>query len=104
MTTLLAALAWVAMVGGATLVVIGALGILRLPEFFSRLHAASVTDTLGAGLMVVGLMIHAGPGMPSVKLVLIVVFLFFTGPVATHALAKAALHGRLTPEAEDLRD
>jgi len=82
---------------GALLVVTGGLGLLRLPDFYTRLHGASVTDTLGAGLILVALAIEAGWSLVAVKLVLIWAFMLFTGPTATHALAKAALHGGLAP-------
>ena len=71
-------------------VLIGALGLLRMPSFFTRMHAASVIDTLGAGLLLFGMLLQAGFTLVSVKLVFIGVLLFFTSPTATHALARAA--------------
>ena len=76
---------------GATLTLIGSLGLVRLPDFYTRLHAAGITDTLGAGLILLGLMLQAGWTLISVKLLLILIFLWFTGPIATHALSRAAL-------------
>ena len=61
------------------------------------MHAASVTDTGGLGLIIIGLILHTGMNQVALKLFLILLFLLFTSPVATHALAKAALHGRLQP-------
>lgn len=81
---------WVLLVLGSFLVVVGALGIVRLPDFFTRLHAAGVTDTLGAELIVLGMMLQAGLSLIAVKLFLIGAFLFFTSPTATHAIANAA--------------
>ena len=75
----------------------GAIGLVRFPDLYTRMHAVGVTDTGGAGLMLVGLMLQAGLTLVTVKLVLILWFLLFTGPVASHALAKAALHGKLEP-------
>lgn len=90
-------IAGVLLAAGSAFVIIGSIGLVRLPDFFSRLHAASVTDTLGAALVVLGMAVHAGLAPPTIKLALIVLFLFFTSPTAAHTLAKAALHGGLRP-------
>ena len=58
--------------------VIGGVGLLRFPELYSRTHAATITDTLGAGLLLVGLMLQAGPGLTAVELVMVLIFLFAT--------------------------
>ena len=71
--------------------------MLRLPEFYSRLHAVSVCDTMGAGLVLLGLMLQGGLSMVTVKLLLMFYFMMFTGPTAVHALAQAALRGKLEP-------
>jgi multicomponent Na+:H+ antiporter subunit G len=68
-----------------------------MPDFYTRTHAASVTDTLGAGLILLGLMLQAGLTLITVKLVMVGLLLFFTGPVAVHALAKAAMKRGLLP-------
>ena len=83
---------------GCFFVLAGSIGLLRLPDFFTRLHAAGVTDTLGTGLIITGLLLQAGWSQVSIKLLLILLMLFFTGPTSTHALAKAALHGKLKPQ------
>ena len=83
--------------GGAAFLVIGAIGLVRLPDFFTRIHATGIIDTLGIALTFAGLVLLAGFSLPAVKLVLILCFMLLTGPTATHALAKAALHGRLDP-------
>ena len=88
---------WVFLMAGVFFTLTGALGILRLPDVFTRLHAAGMTDTMGAGLICVGLMFQAGVGFTAARLVLIVLLLWFTSPIATHALAKAALHGGVEP-------
>ena len=82
---------------GAAFLVIGAIGLVRLPDFFTRIHATGIIDTLGIALTFAGLVLLAGFSLPAVKLVLILCFMLLTGPTATHALAKAALHGRLDP-------
>ena len=68
-----------------------------MPDFYTRLHAASVTDTLGAGLILLGLLLQAGLTLVAVKLVVICLLVFFTSPAATHALAKAALGRGIEP-------
>lgn len=88
---------WTCIVVGSLFGAIGGIGIHRFPDFFTRLHAAGVTDTMGAVLILVGLMVQAGLTLIAVKLFLILGFLMFTSPTATHALAKAAIHGKLRP-------
>ena len=83
--------------GGAAFLLVGAVGLVRLPDFFTRIHATGVIDTMGMGLTLAGLILLAGWSLPSVKLLLILGFMLLTGPTATHALAKAALHGGLDP-------
>ena len=75
---------------GGLFLLIGAFGMLRLPDFWSRLHGAGIIDTLGAELILIGMIFQAGLTLISVKLVLIGIFLFFTSPTATHAVANAA--------------
>ena len=87
---------------GTGLVLVGGVGLLRLPDLYSRLHAAGVTETLGAGLVILGLMLHAGLDQALVKLVFIGVFLLVTGPVATHAIARAARSSGLPPMVESV--
>ncbi len=87
----------VLLISGALTVLIGALGVIRFPELFSRIHAAGITDTAGAGLMISGLLIEAGFSLISFKLLFILLFLFLTSPTSSHALAKAAIHGKVLP-------
>ena len=75
---------------GSIFVLIGAFGLIRLPDFYTRLHAAGINDTLGAELILLGLMFQAGLSLVTVKLILISLFIFFTSPTATHAVANAA--------------
>ncbi len=88
---------WACLIAGSLFAFIGAVGIIRLPDVFARMHGAGIVDTLGMGLILAGLMIHEGFTMVTVKLVLIVVFVFFASPTTTHALARAALNGGLKP-------
>lgn len=84
------ALSWFFLGTGSIVLVISSFGVLRLPDYYSRVHAASVTDTLGAGLIVLGLVFQAELGLATSKLLMIVLFLAITGPATTHALARAA--------------
>ena len=86
------------LLAGAFFVLAGAVGVFRLPDFFTRLHGAGVTDTLGAGLVLLGLMIQAGFTLATVKLIMILVFLFVTGPTSCHALAQASLALGMRPD------
>lgn len=90
-------LSWAAILTGGAFIVIGAVGVLRMPDFFTRQHAAGLTDTLGAGLLLLGLMIQGGLTLVTVKLVLILLFLGLTSPTSSHALAQAALSTGVKP-------
>lgn len=90
---------------GAFFALTGALGMLRMTDFFSRLHPAGVTDSLGVPLVLIGLMLHSGFSLASGKLLLIMFFLLLTSPTACHALAKAAfLSGMADEEIKRLKD
>jgi len=104
MELLLDIFSWALLLAGGFFIVVGSLGLVRMPDFFTRVHAASITDTLGAGLIVVGLLLQSPHWLGSVKLILIMAFLILTGPTATHALAKAALHAGLRPHNDDSGD
>jgi multicomponent Na+:H+ antiporter subunit G len=97
MTYFIDALSWVCLVTGGVFCVIGAIGILRMPDFYTRMHAASVLDTLGAGLILAGLMLQAGLTLVAVKLAMVGLLLFFSSPTASHALARAAMVRGLQP-------
>ena len=86
-----------AMVVGSLFAVIGGIGLLRLPDFYSRLHGAGITDTMGAGLILAGLMLRAGPSLVAFKVATIVFFLLITSPTSAHALSKSALTHGLEP-------
>lgn len=83
---------WLLLGSGSVVLVLSAGAILRMPTFFTRIHAAAVNETLGAGLILTGLMLQTGARWDiAIKLVLVLVFLVITGPVASHSLAQAAL-------------
>jgi len=84
-------------VAGLFFVLAGTLGVLRLPDFYTRLHAAGMTDTLGAELIILGLIIQSGFTLLSLKLLLVAFFLLMTSPTATHAVAHAAYKAGLKP-------
>ena len=87
----------VCLAGGGVFCVIGAVGLLRMPDLYTRMHAASVTDTLGAGLILAGLILQAGLTLVTAKLAVIGLLILFTTPTATHALARAAFVRGIRP-------
>ena len=101
MTPLMDALSWACLVGGGFFCIVGAVGMLRMPDFYTRMHAASVIETLGAGLILLGLMLQAGLTLVAVKLLMVGVLIFFASPTATHALARAAMARGLKPLLSD---
>lgn len=92
---------WASIIAGSAFMVIGAIGTLRFPDFWSRVHAVSVTDSAGMLLLTLGMCIQGGFTLITVKLVLIGIFLFITGPTATHAVANAALVSGFLPRGAD---
>jgi len=101
MDTVLDVLSWIFLLGGAIFLLVGAIGALRFPDFYTRLHAVSVCDTMGAGLVLVGLMLQGGLSLVTVKLLLMFYFMMFTGPTAVHALAEAAMQSELKPVVDE---
>ena len=95
--TLVDTLSWLCLVAGGLFSVVGAIGLVRLPEVYTRMHGASVTDTLGAGLILLGLVLQAGFTLVAVKLLFLAIFIFFASPAATHALVRAALARGVKP-------
>jgi multicomponent Na+:H+ antiporter subunit G len=91
-------LSWLFLVGGGLFCVIGGIGLLRLPEFYSRMHGAGVTDTLGAALVLIGLMLQPADWTTTLKLAGILFFLYVTSPTAAHALIHAAYTNGDQPE------
>ena len=84
---------------GTLALIVGSLGLIRLPDVFSRIHAVGMMDTAGVGFIVLGTMIHEGFSLISVKLAAVAVFLFFTSPIATHAVAQVAHKSGFSPVA-----
>ena len=88
---------WALLLAGGFFCVVGGIGLLRMPDFYTRLHAASVTETLGAGFILAGLMLQAGWTLIAAKLAIIGLLIFFSSPAAAHALASAALERGVQP-------
>ena len=91
MALLLDVISWACILTGSFFSVVGGIGIIRLPDFYTRLHGGGITDTLGAVLILLGLMFQAGMTLITVKLVMIVFLFLITSPTSCHALASAAL-------------
>ncbi len=89
---------------GSFFVLVGAISLVRMPDIYARIHGASIIDTVGAGFLILGMILQAGWSMVALKLLFILAIFFFTLPVAAHALAQAALHEGVKPMlAEDRR-
>ena len=86
---------------GAFFILTGAVGVLRMPDFYTRLHPASISDSLGLPLVIIGVMLRLEPGLITVKLLLLVIFSMIASPTASHALAKAAMHSKIIPIGEN---
>jgi multicomponent Na+:H+ antiporter subunit G len=90
-------LAVILMIGGVLFMLVGSIGINRLPDFYTRAHAAGKVDTLGIMMFLGGMVVFEGFSLNSAKLLLIIGFVAFTSPVAAHALARRALLFGLKP-------
>ena len=90
-------LCWILIISGSFFVIVGAFGTYRFPDFWSRLHAASITDSAGVILLLIGMGVYSGLTLITFKLLVIGLFLFITGPTSTHAVANAALVSGLQP-------
>jgi multicomponent Na+:H+ antiporter subunit G len=82
--------------GGVFFLLAGAIGLIRFPDFYTRMHAAGKCDTLGSLLVLTGLACYEGLGLASIKLLIVAVFIFITSPTATHAIARAAKRNRVS--------
>ena len=82
---------------GCFFVVAASIGVVRFPDFYSRMHPAGKNDTLGQALILAGLIIYEGFSFVSIKLLLIIIFIFIVNPTATHAIAKAAYIAKVKP-------
>jgi len=90
-------LSWVLILSGGGFMVAGAVGLVRFPDFYTRIHAAGVTDTAGADLILLGMALQATTWIEVAKLLLILAFLFFTSPTSSHAIAHAAWRAGMNP-------
>lgn len=97
MSAVIDVISWICLVLGGIFCIVGAIGLLRMPDFYTRMHAASVIETLGAGLILLGLILQAGLTLVSVKLLMLGLLILFVSPTATHALARAAMVRGLKP-------
>jgi multicomponent Na+:H+ antiporter subunit G len=86
---------------GSAFVLIGGIGAVRMPNLYTRVHASSLTDSLGPMLVLGGLMLQSGFALETLKLVAILIFMLLTGPTATYALANAALLSGMEPTADE---
>lgn len=90
-------LSWICFLISGFLGISGCIGLLKFPDFYTRLHAVGVTDTLCVAMLILGLMIQSGWSLITVKLILILLLLLLTSPVTSHAIAKAAQQANLKP-------
>jgi multicomponent Na+:H+ antiporter subunit G len=98
---LLDALSLLLLTAGGGFVLIGGIGALRLPNLYTRMHAASLTDSMATLLIFPGIMLQAGLSLATIKLFAIMLFLLLTGPTASYALANAALLSGVKPGDDD---
>lgn len=82
---------------GCFFILVASIGLIRFPDFYSRIHPAGKSDTIGQGLVLFGLFIYEGVSFESMKLLMIILFVFIANPTATHALAKAAYLAGVKP-------
>ena len=104
MGTLTDLLSWVLLTVGGAFVLVGGIGALRMPNLYTRMHAASVTDTMGALAIIAGVMLQAGLSLVTIKLAAILLFLLITSPTSSYALASAALLAGIKPDAGSAAD
>ena len=102
MAVALDGLSWILLLLGGGFVLVGGIGVIRMPDLYTRMHAASLTDTLGTLCILGGIGLQAGLTLASIKLAAIAIFLLLTGPTATYALANAALMSGVLPRDAEL--
>lgn len=98
MELLVDGLSWLLLLGGSFFSIVGGIGLLRLPDFYTRIHSGGITDTGGAGLILLGLALQAGPTLIAVKLLLILGFLWLAGAITGNTVTKAAFAHGLKPK------
>lgn len=101
MELILDLVSWAFIIPGAFFLITSGIGILRLPDFYTRMHSAGMADTMGADLILTGLVFQAGFSLLALKILLILAFMFLTSPVSSHAMARAALEDGLEPVLHD---
>jgi len=89
--------AWVLVLGGCFFTIVGAFGLVRLPDVYTRVHSAGLVDTVGAGLLLLGLTLYGGFTIVTIKLLLIIAFIFFTSPTSSNAFANAVYSAGIKP-------
>lgn len=92
---------WALLLGGCFFLIVGAVGLIRLPDVYARIHSAGIIDTVGAAFVLVGLAVYGGFTIVTLKLLLIIIFLFLTSPTATNALANAMFSDGVKPMLSD---
>lgn len=95
---------WVLLLAGSFFAVVGGIGLLRLPDLYSRIHGGGITDTLGAGLILIGVTLQAGNWLLVFKLLTILFFLMLTSPTSAHALCKSAMAHGVRPHLAEEED
>ena len=103
MDMLVLALSGLSIAIGVIALLIGSLGLIKLPDVYCRIHAVGMIDTAGASFIILGMIIHQGFSLVSFKLALIGVFLFFTSPIASHAVAQVAHRSGFSPTSQDTK-
>lgn len=104
MASVIDILSWVLLLAGGIFVFVGGVGTLRMPTFYARMHAASLTDGIGTILILSGTILQAGWSLAAIKLLSIMVLLLLTGPTASYALANAALLSGMDPEEDGVKE
>jgi multicomponent Na+:H+ antiporter subunit G len=89
MSTLRMAISLLSLMGGLFFFFVGTVGLIRLPDVFSRMHATTKSDTLGAGLIIISAMLYLGIDIASIKLLFVLIFIWITNPTAAHIISKA---------------
>ncbi|HOB17193.1 MAG TPA: monovalent cation/H(+) antiporter subunit G [Candidatus Methanoculleus thermohydrogenotrophicum] len=97
MLNLLNTLASICIIIGLFFMVVAAIGLVRFPDFYSRAHACGKCDTLGEGMMLLGFILYEGASLVSVKLLLLIIFIFVTSPTALHAIMHFAYTSGVKP-------
>lgn len=97
-------LTWILMLAGSALLVTTGVGLLRFPDLYTRMHAGGMADTLATICIFVGLALQSGFTLVSAKLLMIVIFIFFTSPTSAYALAQASYVAGLKPKVDRTDD